>query len=60
MALPADPLSDGSDPAAAVAGKGQGRSILFRIAANAACQAALLIAQLSDFPGFWSSIIHSD
>ncbi|HFK2883615.1 hypothetical protein K7566_11580 [Stenotrophomonas maltophilia] len=60
MALAADPLSDGSDPAVAVAGGAQRHSISFRIAANAACQAALLIAQLSDFPGFWSSIVHFD
>ncbi|HFT7411043.1 TPA: hypothetical protein ACOD9X_000183 [Stenotrophomonas maltophilia] len=60
MALAADPLSDGSNPAVAVAGRAQRRSISFRIAANAACQAALLIAQLSDFPGFWSSIVHFD
>jgi len=38
----------------------RGKAARFRIAANAACQAALMIAQLSDFPGFWSSIIHSD
>ncbi|WP_195763370.1 hypothetical protein [Stenotrophomonas maltophilia] len=60
MALAADPLSDGSNPAVAFAGRAQRRSISFRIAANAACQAALLIAQLSDFPSFWSSIVHSD
>ncbi|HDS1221488.1 TPA: hypothetical protein QEF96_000143 [Stenotrophomonas maltophilia] len=60
MTRAAGPLSDGSDPAVAVAGRAQRRSISFRIAANAACQAALLIAQLPDFPSIWSSIVHSD